>query len=230
MGGGDSAVAVARETLQFVLSSLGAKSGMFYWADDTRLGMKSICVDGRQAEAHEVYRQRMYAFDPLGVGNLRRMGTRFETLSSHLSGHSVDSNAPFLGYLDAFGYRDILEMAFWRDGRLLAGLSVTESRDEAGLLEGARSTLPHLHRYLEFTLGRVAKQQASAAPDVLDALSPRERDVARLVCAGMTNSEISTDLAISLATTKTHVRRIFDKAGVDNRASLVALLGNVRLS
>lgn len=50
-------------------------------------------------------------------------------------------------------------------------------------------------------------------------LSDREAEIVRLLAAGRTNSEIAGELFISLATVKTHISRIFDKLGVDNRTA-----------
>lgn len=50
-------------------------------------------------------------------------------------------------------------------------------------------------------------------------LSERETEIVRLPAAGHTNSDIAGELFISLATVKTHVSRIFDKLGVDNRTA-----------
>lgn len=53
------------------------------------------------------------------------------------------------------------------------------------------------------------------------ALSPRERDVLRLMAAGDTNTRIATRLVLSEGTVKTHVRSILRKLGAANRAEAV---------
>ncbi len=58
------------------------------------------------------------------------------------------------------------------------------------------------------------------------ALSNREIDVAALIARGLSNDEIADRLFISIPTVKTHVSRIFRKAGARNRAQLVSLLRN----
>ena len=57
-------------------------------------------------------------------------------------------------------------------------------------------------------------------------LSPREREIARLVASGCTNHAIASVLDISSWTVSTHLRRIFAKLRVSSRAEMVAhLLG-----
>ncbi len=60
-------------------------------------------------------------------------------------------------------------------------------------------------------------------PDViLDALSPREREVAALVAEGLSNKQIGGRLFISLATVKDHMHHILTKTGLASRAGVAA--------
>ena len=52
-----------------------------------------------------------------------------------------------------------------------------------------------------------------ANPELIDALTIREREVLRLVTKGLSNQEIADELVISIHTTKTHVGNIMTKAG-----------------
>jgi len=53
-------------------------------------------------------------------------------------------------------------------------------------------------------------------------LSPREREIVRLVAEGHPNKIIAAELDISAWTVGTHLRRIFAKLGVASRAAMVA--------
>jgi DNA-binding NarL/FixJ family response regulator len=55
-------------------------------------------------------------------------------------------------------------------------------------------------------------------------LSPREREIARMVAKGYPNKTIAAVLAISSWTVCTYLRRIFAKLGVCSRAAMVARL------
>jgi len=61
-------------------------------------------------------------------------------------------------------------------------------------------------------------------------LSTRELEVLRLIAAGKTNQEIADALFISLSTVATHVRNIFEKANVANRAEATSFAYRNRLA
>jgi DNA-binding NarL/FixJ family response regulator len=60
-------------------------------------------------------------------------------------------------------------------------------------------------------------------PQVLPALTGREREVLVQVAAGLSNDEIGAALYLSPLTVKTHVSRMMTKLGVRDRAQLVVL-------
>ncbi len=57
----------------------------------------------------------------------------------------------------------------------------------------------------------------------LDVLTDREREVLRLVAAGLSNDELAARLFVSPLTAKTHVSRILTKLGARDRAQLVVV-------
>jgi DNA-binding NarL/FixJ family response regulator len=66
-------------------------------------------------------------------------------------------------------------------------------------------------------------------PAELAKLTPREREILRLVAHGLTNAEIARRLVISPLTAKTHVARILAKLDCRDRAQLVALAYEIGL-
>ena len=55
-------------------------------------------------------------------------------------------------------------------------------------------------------------------------LTAREREVAGLVAAGLTNKEIAAELQISPHTVDQHMRRVFGKLGVRRRGAVAGAL------
>ncbi len=51
-------------------------------------------------------------------------------------------------------------------------------------------------------------------------LTPREREIVRLVATGKRNRDIGETLGMSEGTVKAHLRNIFDKMGIETRAEL----------
>ncbi len=96
-------------------------------------------------------------------------------------------------------------------GYLLKGAALEE-------IERAIRAVVRGERYLD---PRIASRVAalSHAPR----LSPRERDVLRLVVAGKSNKEIAAALKVTERTVKFHMTSIFNKLGAENRAQAVTI-------
>ena len=88
---------------------------------------------------------------------------------------------------------------------------------------------PSLTRRLIAELASVPDPQLPSS-DLLDELTPREREVVGLVALGLSNADIAERLVISPATSKTHVSRAMLKLGAHDRAQLVAFAFNVGLA
>ena len=65
-------------------------------------------------------------------------------------------------------------------------------------------------------------QHADEAPTTTP-LSKREREILQMVANGSTTKEVARDLGISPHTVKTHLERIFEKLGANDRAQAVAI-------
>jgi DNA-binding CsgD family transcriptional regulator len=83
---------------------------------------------------------------------------------------------------------------------------------------------PDADPLLDVTVDGVRCALTAVHPSKAGSLSPREREIARMVAHGYTNKMIASVLDISLWTVSTHLRRIFAKLGVSTRAAMVALV------
>ena len=67
----------------------------------------------------------------------------------------------------------------------------------------------------------VVRVPAAAISSVsLQALTPREREVAALIADGLSNKEIARTLGITLGTVKHYVHRILEKTGLNGRVAI----------
>jgi len=103
-------------------------------------------------------------------------------------------------------------------GYLLKDASAEELVKAARLaMEGKAVIHPQLTRaFIEEV------QFAEKRPDV-PALSAREKEILQKVAFGATTKEVAHDLGISPHTVKTHLERIFEKLGANDRAQAVAI-------
>ena len=107
-------------------------------------------------------------------------------------------------------------------GFLLKDSSPKDLLDAIRIINAGDSLLaPSITRRLIEEFQRPGSNLNSAA--MLESLTDREREVLRLVAAGMSNTEIADRLVVSPATSKTHVSRILTKLGARDRAQLVMI-------
>jgi DNA-binding CsgD family transcriptional regulator len=77
----------------------------------------------------------------------------------------------------------------------------------------------------EVTYELLAQQAAAPRPGPLwAAFTSREQDVAALIYAGYSNSEIAYLLSLGVETVRTHIQRMLRKCGLHSKAELYAAL------
>lgn len=86
--------------------------------------------------------------------------------------------------------------------------------------------VPHLHTVL---IRILAAHGTREKDETLEQLTPRERDVFKLLLQGRTNQEIADTLGLSANTVKNHVRSILVKLDVNNRTQAVLRASEVQV-
>jgi DNA-binding NarL/FixJ family response regulator len=76
-------------------------------------------------------------------------------------------------------------------------------------------------RLIERFVRGPGQERTPSVIDLPDDVTPREREVLRLVAAGRTNHEIAQSLHIGIGTAKTHVGHLLTKLGARDRVQLV---------
>jgi DNA-binding NarL/FixJ family response regulator len=85
-------------------------------------------------------------------------------------------------------------------------------------VEGNAVIHPHLTRTFIEEAQTASTDEPRATP-----LSKREREILQRVADGATTRQVASDLGISPHTVKTHLERIFEKLGANDRAQAVAI-------
>jgi DNA-binding NarL/FixJ family response regulator len=88
---------------------------------------------------------------------------------------------------------------------------------------------PAITRQLLDQVGRRLPAAVSQAPEGLAQLTEREREVLRMLAAGLTNAEIAGALVVSEATVKSHVSNLLGKLGLRDRVQAVIYAYETRL-
>ena len=113
--------------------------------------------------------------------------------------------------------------------RLLPGQIIRLDARLFGLLEDVAATQQRpVHDFIIAALyAAVQTNHAQAAYDHLwSELTPREQQVAALVCLGFTNHEIAQHLTISVNTVRSHVRSVLDTFQTASKAELRLILAD----
>jgi DNA-binding CsgD family transcriptional regulator len=107
-----------------------------------------------------------------------------------------------------------------RDGGIATLRTLVAEAERAGAIRPRDAAARELRR-----LGvRVEARAAEAGAD-LEALSPREREIAALVAQGMSNRAIAARIYLSEKTIERHLSNSYAKLGLKGRAELAALVG-----
>jgi two-component system NarL family response regulator len=89
-----------------------------------------------------------------------------------------------------------------------------------------RRLVPQIIEELAVNAATEASELTTEQIQGLNSMTPRQREVIRMVCDGANNKTIADQLAISERTVKTHLSAIFTKLGVQSRLHLALLLKN----
>ncbi|MEV5575855.1 response regulator transcription factor [Spirillospora sp. NPDC052269] len=134
-----------------------------------------------------------------------------------------DSKAPKVLVLTTF---DLDEYVYEALGAGASGFLLKDA-PAADLVQGVRVVAsgdallaPSITRRLISDFAR-RRRHERPRPAATAALTPRERDVLRLIARGMSNAEIAAELVLAEQTVKTHVGHVLTKLGLRDRTQAV---------
>ena len=168
-------------------------------AEDGREALGAIREDAPDVAVLDVEMPSIGGVDVVRAVNRDALGTRIVLLSAHLESDTVYAAVQA-------GVRAYLSKA-WPAERICDALLAVARGDV--ILPG------------EVQAGLAAAIRNNAAGAQIH-LTPRERDVLAGLVQGQSAPTIATDLHVSTATVKTHLKTLYEKLGVSDRAAAVA--------
>lgn len=167
--------------------------------------------------------RRLLALEPIDPFSPRRAQARGSVAlgPDDVGGEEELRRTMFGRHLCRLGLGTPVHAYLWAGNRIVAGLVLLRAAGEAPFRRQDCALLARIAPLLADAV-LLGQGTVDGLPPVLPEgqLTEREREVARLVLAGVSNAEVAARLEMSEATAKTHLTRIYTKLGVRGRTEL----------
>jgi len=87
----------------------------------------------------------------------------------------------------------------------------------------------HIKTFLHSIVADLPRGHTHCGTEVANCLTPRERNILRLMSCGQSNKRIARELQIAAETVKSHIKNIFVKLAVQSRAHAVSRASLLKL-
>ncbi len=231
---GDPAQALMAQGLRWLMRFVPVCFGLFYTVDPrfqkfaAGVVVNHRCGDSlpKPERALNLYCERAYAVDPFAPRRFVDSPSIVVDTADVADRHALELSRYRVEFLDSLGFRGQTSVYLRANGRIVAGVDLLRAVNDPPVrpaeLRFLRTSQPFLEQAYACAVGLAPRATTEGA--VLAPLSPREAEVARLVASGASNAEIARTLAISQATVKSHLMRVFDKLSVRSRTQLAVML------
>jgi DNA-binding NarL/FixJ family response regulator len=214
---------VARELEPFVAT-------FFTVDDDGRLRSTvahgSHLPPGPLAEEVRGWERRLRGIDPLAPARIAGQPRPIVSLAD-VGGarRAVLDKVWVRGTYQQIGVINDLRLLIRAGDRLVAGVTLWRRLPATAWTGGQLRRLGALQPLIEQAYLSCLRTTSSIDARLPDTLTPRQRQVARLLARGATNPDVARALQISLDTAKSHTHAVFTKLEVNSRRELVQRLG-----
>ncbi|MDF2235002.1 LuxR C-terminal-related transcriptional regulator [Albimonas sp. CAU 1670] len=187
--------------------------------------------EGRAAEALPILRREIAAAAASGR-HRRALHLRLLAGAAHHGAGEYETAAAWLERPLADAAREGAMRMILDEGEPLAEAIRAVANRRAALGAGGAARDPHFRAWLEdLTAAMAPPRRAPAGQDApepmlsapIEALTPKEREVLRLLSEGLPNATIASRLGVSDSTVRTHLRSINSKLDARNRTQAVAV-------
>lgn len=183
--------------------------------------------------------QHQLGLDRLQVRQGGRAAQVFQTSEAYLSPNVQQDSVELRAMVEDLGVRSALyaplSVGQQRQGVLLASSAEPDhfTHEDLHFVEAVARWIG-LIAYRTERVDLLTRQAAetgnrAAAGQVLNALTPRQREIAALIARGYSNAEIAGELVLETGTVANHVAQILGRLGFRNRTELAAVVAETGL-
>ncbi|EBV7098425.1 LuxR family transcriptional regulator [Salmonella enterica subsp. enterica serovar Havana] len=197
--------------LQSIAQLIPLSSAVFYRVN-AYLKPEAYVLHNISNSTHQQYLEHFQPLDPLSPS---RFGQQVVTVATMTPGICARHRHYYHEFMLPNHVCDMIEIFIRRGHRIIAGISLMRDipfSSEERLRAQAVQPL----------LGLAIHDSLQEDNNLTSILTAKEREIVGMVCEGASNKLIARQLNISLSTVKTHLRNIFAKTEVINRAELVS--------
>ena len=215
-----------QESLNLVNSLLPLSSSGFYLVGPD-LRHSGIVLREIDPSTERAYAASYREHDPLRPTLFARTDVRVACLDEEIPEADLLQSVYYREFMLPLEHRHVADMFFRSGTDIIAVLTMLRNSALGPFTATELQLLRRLQPFLEYTLNREYQPRRYRERESLGetyGLTERELDVVEFIVAGASNKVIARELQLSLATVKTHIQHIFQKAGVSSRTSLTALL------
>jgi len=180
--------------------------------------------------------QKAMGLDRVAIADGGTSALVFRTGRSRLSSHLDRDSDELRGVVEDLGVRSQIGVPLDVRGERHGVMMVCSaqpayfSEDDLHFIETVArwvGLVGHQAATVEQTVAEAAREGLRvAAEDTVGKLTPRQREVASLIAAGLTNMEIAEQLVLTPGTVANHVEGILRRLGFRSRTQVAALLGS----
>jgi RNA polymerase sigma factor (sigma-70 family) len=183
--------------------------------------------------------QHALGLDRMALVNGGRAAEVFRSGQPHRDGRVDQDLGEIPGIREALGVRSALIVPLEVGGERRGVLAVVSATPDFFVEEDLRflkavahwmSLVMHRAELVEQLVGAAQQQgRREAMEQLLEQLTPRQREVAVLLAAGKSNAEIAEKLVLTPGTVANHVEHILGRLGFENRTQVAALVAELGL-
>ncbi|MEH6581839.1 MAG: LuxR C-terminal-related transcriptional regulator [Halioglobus sp.] len=213
-----------QESLKLIDSLMALKSSAFYLVDPN-MRHKGVVTHNLAKEDDKLYQNHYMHMDPLNPNLHEKSRETVVHMDSIMSPNFIKQSAYYQDFLKPLNYRYVTDIFFRAEGKIIAVITLLRDQSQGEFTDDELSLLRKQQPFLEYTLNTVYMPKRITERATIEEryqLTDRELDVLELVISGASNKGIANELALGVATIKTHLQHIYLKAGVVSRTELLS--------